>query len=79
MNIAGVYGNVSRSRVFGFLLPKRGQPFITLDYPGSINLGAPRVGNLFINNSGLIVAGYFDVNGREHGFAAIECPPSGCR
>jgi hypothetical protein len=52
--------------------------FITVDYPGSVS---PRnaVGSFVINNSGLIVAGYFDVNGREHGFAAIECPPSGCR
>jgi hypothetical protein len=49
-----------------------------VEYPGGVS---PRnaLGSFVINNSGLIVSDYFDINGREHGFAAIECPPSGRR
>jgi len=77
-DIAGVYGS-TRSHIHGYLLPKGDQMVTTVDYPGSVSLGNGTGGNFSINNSMLIVGGYIDVNGVEHGFAAIECPPSGCR
>ncbi len=73
-DIAGVYDTFDGSPMHGFLLLKRDQSSITVDYPGSINNG----GTLVTNDSGLIVGGYVDLYG-EHGFVAAECPPSGCR
>lgn len=63
--VTGIYfdGNV----LHGFLLPD-----LTVDYPGSIS----NAGTLVINNSGLIVGGYDDANGGEHGFVAIRTVPS---
>jgi uncharacterized membrane protein len=63
--VTGIYfdGNT----LHGFLLPD-----LTVDYPGSIS----NAGTLVINNSGLIVGGYDDANGGEHGFVAIRTVPS---
>lgn len=61
-DITGVY--VADGRFHGFLL--RDGSFETIDYPGSANGG----GTLVINNSGLMVGGFIDGAGREHGFIA---------
>lgn len=63
----GIYANVE-TEFHGFLL--RNGVFTTVDYPGSITNG----GTLVINNSGLIVGGYLDADGGEHGFVAVEHP-----
>ena len=78
-DITGVYGTGAvGTRYHGFLL--RNGVFETVDYPGSVDNGAPPTGGtLVINNSGLIVGGFVDANGKEHGFAAIQCPASGFR
>ena len=73
-DVTGIYGN-GVSRYHGFLL--RDGVFTVIDYPGSIDNG-PGAGTLFINDSGLMVGGFIDANGREHGFIARECPPAGC-
>jgi uncharacterized membrane protein len=73
-DVTGVYGN-GVSRFHGFLL--RDGVFTVIDYPGSIDTGLLG-GTLVINNSGVIVGGFIDANGREHGFVARECPSSGC-
>ena len=62
-DITGIYAEAS-GRLHGFLL--RDGVFETIDYPGSANGG----GTLVINNSGLMVGGFIDNNGREHGFIA---------
>jgi uncharacterized membrane protein len=74
-DVTGIYGN-GVSRFHGFLL--RDGVFTVIDYPGSIDNG-PGAGTLVINNSGLILGGFIDANGREHGFMARECPPPGCQ
>jgi hypothetical protein len=59
-DITGVYGTIG-GRNHGFLL--RDGVFETVDYPDGIN-------NTFvvISNNGLLVGGFIDADGREHGF-----------
>jgi uncharacterized membrane protein len=72
-DITGVYDVIGGGRLVGFWI--RDQLLFPVVYPESIDNN----GTLVINESGLIVAGYFDSNEGEHGFVAVECPPSGCR
>jgi uncharacterized membrane protein len=75
--MTGVYGTFEvGSRFHGFLL--RNQIRTTVDYPGSVD-NAPIGGTLVISNNGLIVGGFIDADGNEHGFMATRCPTSGCR
>ena len=62
--ITGIY-NVAGDVLHGFLVPN-----VTIDYPGSLS----NAGTLVINNRGLIVGGYDDATGGEHGFVAIRTP-----
>jgi hypothetical protein len=71
-DITGIY-STDGFRLHGFLLRKG--VFTTIDFPDSADNG----GTLVINDSGLMVGNYIDVNGNQHGFMAIECPTSGCR
>jgi hypothetical protein len=64
-DITGVY--FAAGRFHGFLL--RDGAFETIDYPGSVN-GGPQGGTLVVNNAGLIVGGFIDTGGLEHGFIA---------
>lgn len=64
--VTGIY-NVAGEILHGFLSPD-----LTVDYPGGIS----NAGTLVINNSGLIVGGYDDEAGGEHGFVAIRVRPS---
>jgi probable HAF family extracellular repeat protein len=50
----------------GFLL--RGQDFVTIGYPAH----GVAIGDLTINDHGLLVGGFIDEAGKEHGFAAIQ-------
>jgi uncharacterized membrane protein len=70
-DITGIY-STDGFRLHGFLLRKG--VFTTVDFPDSDDNG----GTLVINDRGLMVGDYIDVNGNEHGFMAIECPDSGC-
>jgi uncharacterized membrane protein len=65
-DITGIYGTDEAGPFHGFLL--RDGVFTTVDYPGSFTNG----GTLVISNNGLIVGGYVDAAGNEHGFVAIE-------
>lgn len=70
-DVTGVYGSTVDS-LHGFLL--RDGVYTTVDFPGSIGSG----GTLVINDAGLIVGGFIDAVGGEHGFIAARCPASGC-
>ncbi len=70
-DVTGVYGSTVDS-LHGFLL--RDGVYTTVDFPGSIGSG----GTLVINDAGLIVGGFIDAVGEEHGFIAARCPASGC-
>jgi hypothetical protein len=74
-DVTGVYANFG-TRGHGFLLCDG--VYTTVDYPGSID-NPPLAGTLVINDAGLIVGGFIDTAGREHGFTATQCPPVGCR
>jgi hypothetical protein len=43
--------------------------FRTVDFPRSTGTDV-----VIINDSGLMLGDYYDANGNEHGFLAIECP-----
>jgi hypothetical protein len=61
-DITGVY--VGSGRTHGFLL--RDGVFQTIDYPGSVDTSL----TFLINNRGLMVGGFIDAGGAEHGFIA---------
>jgi len=61
-DITGIYSDATR--LHGFL--RHNGFFETIDFPGSVNGG----GTLVTNNSGLVVGGFIDATGREHGFMA---------
>jgi hypothetical protein len=61
-DFSGIYSD--GARLHGFLL--RDRIFETIDFPGSVNGG----GTLVMNNNGLLVGGFIDAKGSEHGFIA---------
>jgi len=65
-DITGIYFDGARFR--GFLWHTG--VFEPIDFPGSVNGGGSQGGTRVINNSGLIVGGFIDASGQEHGFLA---------
>jgi probable HAF family extracellular repeat protein len=64
-DITGIYGT-DDGALHGFLF--RQGAVTTVDYPGSVS----NAGTLLINDKGLIVGGFDDSNGNEHGFIAVQ-------
>ena len=69
-DLAGIYHDAAAGRGFGFLL--RDGVVTTIDFPNSSDES-----NAVINDNGVIVGGFFDVAGAEHGFIAT-CSGPGC-
>jgi len=64
-DITGIYAT-DDGALHGFLFREGG--FTTVDYPGSVS----NAGTLVINDKGLVVGGFDDSNGSEHGFIAVQ-------
>jgi hypothetical protein len=69
-DITGIYYDAALARLHGFLL--RNGVVTNIDFPNSSDSEDP-----FINDNGLIVGGFIDVAGVEHGFIAT-CSGNGC-
>ena len=69
-DITGIYHDDALGRDHGFLV--RNGVIINIDFPGSSDSD-----NIFINDLGVIVGGFVDAAGVEHGFIAT-CSGNGC-